>query len=72
MDKVRDILNDTEAVEEIIATIGASEKEPVEVYKANKVKRIKALVKKAGITIEKYEEALSFTKTGYKVFIERD
>ena len=27
---------------------------------------------KAGVTLQEYEEALSFTKTGYKVVIERD
>jgi hypothetical protein len=72
LDKVRDILNDSDAVEEIIADIGRSEKEPIDFYKANKVRRITALVTKAGVTLQEYEEALSFTKTGYKVVIERD
>ena len=27
---------------------------------------------KAGVTLQEYEEALSFTNTGYKVVIERD
>ena len=72
LEKVRDVLNDSEAVEDIIRTIGASEKEPKEIYQINKVRRITALVTKAGVTIQEYEEALSFTKTGYKVVIERD
>ena len=70
--KVKDILNDAETVDEIIKSIGASEKEPVEVYKSNKERRIKALLRKAEVTLQEYEEALSFTKTGYKVVIERD
>ena len=66
---IQDIRNDPEAIEEIISTIGRSEKEPIKVYKSNKVERITALVTKAGLTIQEYEEALSFTKTGYKVAI---
>ena len=38
----------------------------------NKTRRIEALVNKAGVTMHEYEEALSFTKTGYEVVIERD
>jgi hypothetical protein len=72
LDKVRDILNDPDAVEEIIAVVGRSEKEPVDIYKVNKLKRITALLTKAGVSLQEYEEALSFTKTGYKVVIERD
>ena len=30
------------------------------------------MVRQAGVTLQEYEEALSFTKTGYKVVIERD
>ena len=70
--KVKDILNDAETVDEIIKSIGASEKEPVEVYKSNKERRIKALLRKAEVTLQEHKEALSFTKTGYKVVIERD
>ena len=56
----------------IIQDIGSSEKETVELYKANKTRRIEAVVTKAGVTMQEYEEALSYTKTGYKVVIERD
>ena len=48
------------------------QKESLEAYKVNKTRRIEALVNKAGITMQEYEEALSFTKSGYKVVIERD
>ena len=72
LSKVKDILNDADIIDEIIAEIGTSEKEPKSVYKVNKVRRVEALLKKAGVTIHDYEEALSFTKTGYKVVIERD
>ena len=72
LDKVRDVLNDTDTIEEIIREIGSSEKEPLEEYKVNKVRRIKAILKKANVSLEEYEEALSYTKTGYKVTIERD
>ena len=41
-------------------------------YKVNKERRIEALLKKAEVTMKEYEEALSYTKTGYKVIIERD
>ena len=47
-------------------------KETVDIYKVNKVRRIEALVKKAGVALQEYEEALSFTNEGYKVVIERD
>ena len=70
--KVKDILNDPEAIEEIIKTIGSSEKETAELYKKNKARRIQAMVTKAGVTMKEYEEALSCTKMGYKVVIERD
>ena len=70
--KFFNILNDSDIVEEIIASLGTSEKEPIEVYKVNKLKRIEAMLKKAGVTIDEYEEALSYTNTGYKVVIERD
>jgi hypothetical protein len=72
LDKVKAILNDSEAIEEIITSIGSSEKESIEVYKANKAKRITALLSKAGLTFQEYEEALSYTKIGYRVVIERD
>ena len=49
--KVGDILNDQESVEEIITRIGSSEKESEEVYKENRVRRIEALVEKAGVTL---------------------
>ena len=72
LEKVSVILNDKEKVEEIIAIIGPSDKESLEVYKSNKARRIAMLLDKAGVTIQEYEEALSFTKAGYKVIIERD
>ena len=72
LDKVRCILNETETIEEIIKLIGTSEKESLEVYRINKAKRIGAMLEKAEVTMEEYEEALSFTKTGYKVTVERD
>ena len=70
--KVKEILQDSDEVDEILESIGTSEKEPRDIYKANKVIRIQSLLKKAGVTLKEYEEALSFTKTGYKVVIERD
>jgi hypothetical protein len=42
------------------------------IYRAYKVRRITALVTKAGVTLQEYEEALAFIKSGYKVVIERD
>ena len=72
LSKVQDILMDSEVVDEIIKSVGDSVKEPVEVYKVNKVRRIEALVEKAKVTLKEYEEALSFTNEGYKVVIERD
>ena len=72
LDKVRTVLNDTDTVNEIIESIGRSKKEPIEIYKTNKERRIKAMLVKAEVTMEEYEEALSFTRTGYKVVIERD
>ena len=38
----------------------------------NRGRRIKALVELAGVTIDEYEEALSFTKAEYKVVMKRD
>ena len=72
MAKVRGILNDADSVEEIIKEIGTSEKEPLEVYRVNKIRRIEAMLEKADVTMQEYEEALSFTNTGYKVTVERD
>ena len=72
LDKVRLILNDTDTIDEIIKEIGTSEKESIREYRVNKVKRIKAMLEKAHVTIEEYEEAMSYTKMGYKVCIERD
>ena len=72
MTKVKDILNDSEAIEDIIKAIGSSANETKEDYKKNKARRIKALVTNAGVTLKEYEEALSYTKIGYKVVIERD
>ena len=43
---MKTILEDSDAVEEIIKSIGDSVKEPVDIYKVNKVRRIEALVKK--------------------------
>ena len=63
---------DNEAVADIIDRIGSSEKEPAEIYKTNKVKRIEALLVVAKVTMQEYEKALSHTSTGYKVVIERD
>ena len=72
LDKVRDVLNDEEVIKEIILDIGSSEKESLDIYKVNKARRIEELLKKAGVTLQEYEESLSYTKTGYKVTIERD
>ena len=72
LDKVRCILNETETIEEIIKLIGTSEKESLDEYRVNKVRRIEAMLEKAEVTMEEYEEALSFTKSGYKVTVERD
>ena len=72
MTKVKDILNDSEAIEDILKDIGSSEKETAELYKENKARRIQSMVTKAGVTMKEYEEALSYTKIGYKVVIERD
>ena len=72
LDKVKVVLNDEEIVDAIIEEIGTSEKEPKEVYKVNKVRRIEALLRIADVSIEEYEEALSYTSSGYKVTIERD
>ena len=70
--KVGEVLIDDSLIEEIISTIGQSEHESKEVYKINKVKRIKLMLEKAGVTLEEYEKALSFTRVGYKVVQERD
>ena len=72
LDKVEAILLVPDEVEEIITSIGTSENESIQVYKANKVKRIEALLAKAGVSMNEYEEALSYTRIGYKVVIERD
>ena len=66
------MLEDPEIVEELIKSVGRSEKESIDEYKVNRERRIEALVATAGITIEEYEEALSYTDTGYKVVIQRD
>ena len=62
--KFKDILNYADIIDKIIGEIGTSEKEPKTVYKGKKVRRIEALLEKAGVTIHEYEEALSFTKLG--------
>ena len=48
---------------------GSSEKESKEEYYRNRVRRIEALVNKAGVTLKEYETALSFTKSEYKAVI---
>ena len=50
----------------------SSEKEPLSTNKVNKKLRIEALLQKAGVTLEEYEDALSFTDRGHKVVHERD
>ena len=69
--KVGEVLDDAEIVDEIVERIGHSEGEPLEVYKINKKRRILALLEKADVTLEDYEEALSYTNVGYKVVQER-
>ena len=46
--KIKELLNDSEVMEAIIQDIGSSEKETVDHYKANKARRIEAMVTKAG------------------------
>ena len=70
--KVGEVLDNADIVDEIIERIGHSEWEPHEVYQVNKKKRILALLEKADVTLEDYEEALSYTDVGYKVVQERD
>ena len=70
--KVGTVLVDDDAIEEIIKEIGNSENEPYHIYKINKKRRIEMLLDKAETSLQEYEEALSYTKNGYKVVLERD
>ena len=63
---------DENVIQEIINTIGNSEGESRDTYKVNKRRRILAMLAKAGVSIEAYEKALSFTAVGVKVTQERD
>ena len=70
--KVGNILLDDEKIKQILETIGNSENESIEQYKLNKKRRIIELLKMADVTLEEYENALSFTNVGYKIVHERD
>ena len=56
-----------DAVNEIIASIGASEQESLETYIENRTKRIETLLEIAGVSLTEYEKALQSTKRGYKI-----
>ena len=63
---------DEDAVDEIVSAIGDSQNESLSTYRINKKRRIELLLEKADTSLGEYEEALSFTKVGYKVVLERD
>ena len=70
--KVGAVLNDEEKINQIVAKFGSSENETLDEYEENKKQRIKELLEMADVTIEEYENALSYTNGGYKVVHERD
>ena len=70
--KVSDVLQDNDAIDLIITRFGTSESESLQTYQTNKQLRIEAMLNLAGVSLEEYENALSFTNVGYKVIHERD
>ena len=72
LEKVQDVLTDSDLINEIVSKIGDSVKETADVYKLNREKRIGEVLKLAGVTLEQYEEALSYSSRGYKVVYKRD
>ena len=65
--KVGEVLTDDDIVKDIIEAIGDSKEESLKSYKVNKKRRIEAILQKAGVTLQEYEKALSFTKISHKV-----
>ena len=69
-------MKDSETINSILEEIPVEEDTTIELYKENRLKRIIKLLAKAGLTSESdislYEEALTYSTSGYTVVLERD
>ena len=71
LDKVRTVLNDDEIIKDIMSEYDKNN-ETKEEYKTNREQRIKEILKIAGVSMMDYVDALSYSRTGYSVILERD
>ena len=71
LDIVREILNDDDIIKEIMTEYDKNT-ETKDEYKTNRELRIKEVLKIAGVSLTEYIDALSYSRTGYSVVLERD
>ena len=73
---VKEVLKDSVVVNSIIEEYPTDQDTTLELYKANRMKRILKVLALAGLESESgialYEEALTFSLAGYSVLVERD
>ena len=73
---VKEVLKDSDVVNSILEEHPTDQDTTLELYKANRMKRILKLLALAGLESESdialYEEALTFSLAGYSVLVERD
>ena len=66
--KVKEVMLDDEILEEILEEIPKNSTD----FKADRKERISLLLKRAGVTLEDYIEALQVSKIGYSIVLQRD
>ena len=71
LDRVREVLNDDEIIQDIMNKYDKNNESAAE-YKTNRELRIQEILKIANVSMKDYIDALSYTRTGYSVILERD
>ena len=69
--KVQEVIEDEEAIQKIMSQYD-KQNETKEEYIANREKRIRKLCQVAGVNYDDYVKAISTSKSGYSVVLQRD
>jgi hypothetical protein len=76
LNKVKELINDKEAVANILAEVPKEQDTTKDLYESNRKKRIVKLLNMAGLQTDEeihlYEEALQYSTSGYAIVLERD